>query len=69
MTARAHANVVVFKESFSAAVHDLVIKRIPKVTDNICKISNPKHQVPGFQVSEMIELNTETSAIVICYFY
>ena len=44
MTARAQTNVVVFKESFSTTVHDLVIKRIPKVTDNTCKISNPKSQ-------------------------
>jgi hypothetical protein len=41
MTARAHANVVVFEESFSTAVHDLVIKRIIMLTNRI----------PGFQVS------------------
>ena len=51
MTARAHANVVVFKEAFSTAVHDLVIKRIIILTDQTCKISNFKHQISGFQVS------------------
>ncbi len=45
MTARAHANVVVFKESFSTAVHDLVIKRIIMLTDQTCKISNLKSQI------------------------
>ncbi len=49
MTARAHANVVVFKESFSTAIHDLVIKRIIMLTDQTCKISKSKHQISGFQ--------------------
>jgi len=46
MTAGAHANVVVFKESFSAAIHDLVIKRIIMLTNRI----------PGFQVSGVIQV-------------
>ena len=33
LSAGAHANVVVFKESFSASVHDLVSKRIVVLTD------------------------------------
>jgi hypothetical protein len=37
--------VVVFKESFSTAVHDLVIKRIIMLTDQTCKISNLKSQI------------------------
>jgi len=45
LSARAHANVVVFKESFSTAVHDLVIKRIIMLTDQTCKISNLKSQI------------------------
>ncbi len=51
MTARAHANVVVFKESFSTAVHDLVVKRIIMLTDQRCKISKFKYQISGCQVS------------------
>ena len=46
MTAGAHANVVVFEESFSTAVHDLVIKRIIMLTNRI----------PGFQVSGVIQV-------------
>ena len=43
MTARAHANVVVFEESFATGIHDLVIRRIIVFTDKMCKISNPKY--------------------------
>jgi hypothetical protein len=42
LSAGAHANVVVFKESFSTGIHDLVIKRIIVLTDQRCKIPNHK---------------------------
>jgi hypothetical protein len=40
--------MVVFKKSFSTAGHDLVIKRIIMLTDQIRKISNAKHKIPIF---------------------
>jgi len=55
--AGALAKVVVFKESFSAAVHDLVIKRIVVLAHQRCKISKFKYQISGFQLSGVIQVS------------